>query len=147
MIERKKIEALLDELLDAYDAQNHNRNDDVFINERSNIAQAMHQMATSAQRAGGAATKGVSSPEKARTSAENGRKGGRPAGNIYLAVSRSTEQRAEFATIAKAQEWAALTPGAYEVDFYRLPYKPGDARIGYHNKDDEGNQQFRILNP
>lgn len=144
VVGKRKVEILLDQLLDSYDLHKHSRIDADFLEMKNDIVHSVYQLATNAQRAGGEATRGVSSPLKARKSAANGLKGGRPAGNLYLAICASTQQQMEFATIAKAQEWAAQTPGTYKVDFYRLPYKRGDARIGYHHKDEEGNQQFRI---
>lgn len=144
-MKKDKIDGLLDELLDSYDVHKHLRHDKGFLDVKKNIAHAIRYVATSAQRAGGAATKGVTSELKAKQSAVNGRKGGRPAGNLYLAVSVLTNQSEEFTTLAKAQHWAATTPGAHKVNFYRLPYKEGDERIGYHNSDRLGNQEYRIF--
>ena len=76
---KKQIDRLLDELLDSFMIHEYEREDPGFLGVKKNIVDAIYSVATTAQRAGGEATRGVTSEIKARSSAENGKKGGRPA--------------------------------------------------------------------
>lgn len=75
----EEIENAIDGVLDvAYELPQPSRNSDDMTLIRNLAVKRIYEVATRTQRAGGAATRGVTSERKAQTSADNGRLGGRP---------------------------------------------------------------------